>query len=43
MAPAIGSAKKALIEDHIDHCLTHADGPGEANVMEQFRAIGKCL
>ena len=40
---AISSAKKALIEDHIDHCLAHAGGSGEANVVEQFRAIAKYL
>jgi len=40
---AIGSAKKALIQDHIDHCLTQAGGSGEANVVEQFRAIAKYL
>lgn len=40
---AIVSAKKALIEDHIDHCLTHAEDPGEADVVEQFRAIAKYL
>lgn len=40
---AIGSAKRALIQDHIDHCLSHAGDPGEANVVEQFRAIAKYL
>jgi hypothetical protein NreA len=37
---AVGSAKKALIEDHIDHCLTHA---GDVPVAEEFRAIAKFL
>jgi DNA-binding FrmR family transcriptional regulator len=39
---AIASAKKALINDHIDHCLIHAeDGEGPAQAIEQFRAISK--
>jgi hypothetical protein NreA len=37
---AVGSAKKALIEDHIDHCLTHS---GDVPVVEEFRAIAKFL
>tara|TARA_R110000782_G_scaffold270455_1_gene371326 strand:+ start:32431 stop:32697 length:267 start_codon:yes stop_codon:yes gene_type:complete len=40
---AVSSAKRALIEDHIDHCLTNAGDPGEAGVVEQFRAIAKYL
>lgn len=40
---AISSAKKALIEDHIDHCLTATGDPGEPTVVEQFRAIAKYL
>lgn len=40
---AIGSAKKALIEDHIDHCLANPEKPGGAGVVEQFRAIAKYL
>ncbi|MBN8831355.1 MAG: metal-sensing transcriptional repressor [Sphingomonadales bacterium] len=39
---AIGSAKRALINDHIDHCLVHAEeGEGPAHAIEQFRAISK--
>lgn len=39
---AVASAKRALINDHIDHCLVHADegeGPGQA--IAEFRAISK--
>ncbi len=39
---AIASAKRALINDHIDHCLVHAeDGDGPRHAIEQFRAISK--
>ena len=41
---AIASAKRALINDHIEHCLTDAAsevGPGEA--IEEFRTISKYL
>ena len=41
---AIAGAKKALINDHIDHCLSHAeqkDGVGSA--VEEFRTISKYL
>ncbi|ATE67949.1 MAG: metal resistance protein [Microbacterium sp.] len=41
---AIASAKKALINDHIDHCLVHAEeGEGPAEAIAQFRAISKYL
>lgn len=39
---AIASAKRALINDHIDHCLVHAEeGDGPQQAIEQFRAISK--
>lgn len=39
---AIASAKRALINDHIDHCLVHAEeGEGASHAIEQFRAISK--
>ncbi|MFZ5703830.1 MAG: metal-sensing transcriptional repressor [Pseudomonadota bacterium] len=39
---AIASAKRALINDHIDHCLLHAEeGEGPQQAIEQFRAISK--
>jgi DNA-binding FrmR family transcriptional regulator len=39
---AIASAKRALINDHIDHCLLHAEeGEGSRQAIEQFRAISK--
>jgi DNA-binding FrmR family transcriptional regulator len=39
---AIASAKRALINDHIDHCLVHAaEGEGPTQAVEQFRAISK--
>lgn len=39
---AIASAKRALINDHIDHCLVHAEeGEGAQQAIEQFRAISK--
>lgn len=41
---AIASAKRALINDHIDHCLVHAEeGDGPAQAIAQFRAISKYL
>lgn len=41
---AISSAKKALINDHIDHCLKHAEAkPGVSLAVEEFRTISKYL
>lgn len=43
---AIGSAKKILIHDHIDHCLEHSvqKEPKEvANIVREFREITKYL
>lgn len=37
---AITSAKRALIEDHIDHCLSHSD---DVPAVAEFRAIAKYL
>jgi DNA-binding FrmR family transcriptional regulator len=43
---AIGAAKKALIHDHMDHCLEHAgdrtSGTPRATLAE-FKRIGKYL
>lgn len=39
---AIASAKRALINDHIDHCLVHAEeGEGTQAAVAEFRAISK--
>ncbi|HJV01419.1 MAG TPA: metal-sensing transcriptional repressor [Burkholderiaceae bacterium] len=43
---AITNAKKALVHDHIDHCLEHAAKKGTRNVEEtvrEFREITKYL
>lgn len=41
---AVASAKRALINDHIDHCLSHAaDEGGAARAIEEFRAISRYL
>ncbi len=43
---AIASAKKALVHDHIDHCLEHAvrDGTrGADDTIREFKAITKYL
>ena len=40
---AIGQAKKALIQDHIDHCLEHAVGPLPRDQRDAFKAITKYL
>jgi DNA-binding FrmR family transcriptional regulator len=41
---AVVNAKKALINDHIDHCLVHAkDDGGVGLAVEEFRAISKYL
>ena len=39
---AVASAKRALINDHIDHCLTHADDAG-AGPIEEFRQLSRYL
>jgi DNA-binding FrmR family transcriptional regulator len=43
---AIGEAKKTLIHDHVDHCLSVAAnrrGPSAAVVIDEFKAISKYL
>lgn len=43
---AIANAKKALVHDHIDHCLEHAvrEGTKSANeTIREFKAITKYL
>ena len=41
---AIVSAKKALIHDHLDHCLSHAEETeGMGSAVEEFRTISKYL
>jgi len=43
---AVGEAKRALIHDHVDHCLdTAANGNGESTVavVDEFKAISKYL
>ncbi len=40
---AISSAKRALIEDHIDHCLQPDAGVDAVSVVEQFRLISKYM
>lgn len=43
---AIGNAKKALVHEHIDHCLEHAVKKGARNVEEavrEFKDITKYL
>ena len=43
---AVANAKRALIHDHIDHCLEAAIGPAsrsERAPVEEFKAITKYL
>ncbi len=41
---AVSNAKKALINDHIDHCLSHAEAnKGMGSAVEEFRTISKYL
>lgn len=43
---AIAAAKKALIHDHIEHCLEHAIGSvarGNRSSLEEFKEITKYL
>lgn len=43
---AIGSAKKTLVHDHIDHCLEHVVHDGTQNAeqtVNEFKAITKYL
>jgi DNA-binding FrmR family transcriptional regulator len=43
---AVAAAKKALVHDHIDHCLTHAvedERQGPMGAIGQFKEITKYL
>jgi DNA-binding FrmR family transcriptional regulator len=43
---AVGNAKKALVHDHIDHCLEHAVREGTQSAddtIREFKAITKYL
>ncbi|MBL8592751.1 MAG: metal-sensing transcriptional repressor [Devosia sp.] len=43
---AIAQAKKALIHDHLDHCLEDAVGPlapGSRSAIDEFREIARYL
>ncbi|MHB0985291.1 MAG: metal-sensing transcriptional repressor [Sulfuricella sp.] len=43
---AVGAAKKALVHDHIDHCLEHAISPatpGASTALDEFKEITKYL
>lgn len=43
---AVAAAKKALVHDHIDHCLEHAINPvtpGVTKALAEFKAITKYL
>ncbi|HLZ75588.1 metal-sensing transcriptional repressor [Phenylobacterium sp.] len=43
---AVAAAKKALVHDHIDHCLTHAvedDAKTPQSAIEEFKEITKYL
>lgn len=43
---AIQQAKKALIQDHLDHCLEDLVGPlqsGQRHAMEEFKEITRYL
>ncbi|UPK37833.1 metal-sensing transcriptional repressor [Bradyrhizobium sp. 186] len=43
---AVGEAKRALIHDHVDHCLDiAANGTGKSTVavVDEFKAISKYL
>lgn len=43
---AVGAAKKALVHDHIDHCLEHAMSPatpGVSRSLDEFKEITKYL
>ena len=43
---AVTNAKRALIHDHIDHCLgnfAREDGPSASTRLEEFRQLSKYL
>lgn len=40
---AVTNAKKALIRDHVDHCLEHAVKNGDKAAVREFKEITKYL
>ena len=43
---AIGNAKRELIQDHMEHCLSDGIGSGEMNArtaLREFKALAKYL
>lgn len=40
---AVCEAKKALIQDHIDHCLEAVVGPDRRATVEEFKQITRYL
>lgn len=40
---AVTNAKKALIRDHVDHCLEHAVKNGDKSAVREFKEITKYL
>ncbi|WP_137158341.1 metal-sensing transcriptional repressor [Rhizobium sp. FKL33] len=43
---AVASAKRTLIEDHLDHCLDSAAGrlsPDDRKTIDEFKAIARYL
>ncbi|MHB0975242.1 MAG: metal-sensing transcriptional repressor [Thiobacillus sp.] len=43
---AVGAAKKALVHEHIDHCLEHAISPttpSASTALDEFKEITKYL
>ena len=40
---AITQAKKAIIHDHIEHCLEESNGKSKKNDLNEFKEITKYL
>lgn len=40
---AVSSAKKALIHDHIDHCLEHSETEDATAMVRELKAITRYL
>lgn len=40
---AVAEAKRALIHDHIDHCLTGENAGGSAHDLAEIKALTKLL
>ena len=40
---ALNNTAKIIIKDHIEHCITHADGGGEESLKELNEAIDKFI